>query len=327
MKTKSERFVEERIERWRRLKDILVHIRKKSFRKLEDPDVRDFPSLYRTVCSDLAEAKSLKLSPDVVNYLNNVAGQAHKYLYGLSSLKKNEIKEYFFEKIPAIVIDFRHFVILSAAIFYGSFFITMVVVNNNPDIAKRILPQILLNSLEEMHSGQTSEKRSGSLSAVMVSYYIYNNTSIAFASFAAGVLFGAGTVYLLLYNGIFLGTVFGYLFSTGKGGDLLRFICAHSAFELSGLVISGAAGLYLGYSIIRATRYKRKDWIKLQKKNLILLIVASAMLILTAAFIEGFVSPSLMPLGGKILVGAASTAFLIFYFFYYPLRKRVKKNG
>ena len=74
MKTKSESFVEDKKESWNSLLSILNKISKKGMRKLSLEEVESFPRLYRKTCQDLAEARMLQLSPDVLDYLNNITG-------------------------------------------------------------------------------------------------------------------------------------------------------------------------------------------------------------------------------------------------------------
>ncbi len=73
----------------------------------------------------------------------------------------------------------------------------------------------------------------------MTGFYVYNNIGIAFRCFATGVLFGLGSVFFLVYNGLMIGAVAGLVTAAGHGKNLLTFTCTHGAFELTAIVISG----------------------------------------------------------------------------------------
>ena len=46
------------------------------------------------------------------------------------------------------------------------------------------------------------------------------------------------------------GVYLGYLTAVGNGGNLLAYVCGHSAWELTAIVVSGTAGLRLGWSLV-----------------------------------------------------------------------------
>ena len=52
----------------------------------------------------------------------------------------------------------------------------------------------------------------------MAGFYVWNNVGIAFRCFATGALFGLGSVFYLVYNGLVLGTIEGHLWARGMAG-------------------------------------------------------------------------------------------------------------
>ena len=88
----------------------------------------------------------------------------------------------------------------------------------------------------------------------MAGFYVYNNVGIAFRCFATGVLFGLGSVFFLVYNGLQMGAVAGLLTASGRGFNLLTFVASHGAFELTAIVIPGTAGLVMGYALVDTRR-------------------------------------------------------------------------
>ncbi len=325
-KTKSEKFVASKKDQWEKLRLLLTKISKNGFKSVNDVEAREFPRIYRMVCTDLAEAKMLKLSPDVLEYLNNIVGQSHKYLYSFPPLKKSQVRVFFKEKLPAIISENKYFVIFSAIFFLISYIVSFIVTYKDPEIAGTIVPEQLLEQMKHAYSKiDFASGREANAKSMMTSFYIYNNVSIGFASFAFGVLLGIGTIYFLIYNGIVLGTISGYIFSLGHGVNFLKFVTAHSVFELFGLIVTAAAGLKLGYTIICAKKYYRKDWLNLKKNELFTLLTAGSLLIFCAAFIEGFISPSSLPYSFKISVAVISLIIIFYYFLFIPKKnKRLK---
>jgi uncharacterized membrane protein SpoIIM required for sporulation len=324
MKTISENFVYYRKDRWKRLREIVLSLARQSGAFLSEDAAREFPRLYRQACADLAEARMLKLSRDVTGYLNNLVGQAHKQLYSLPVVKTSRIGEFFTRDMPSAFGRFKVYIAVAAAIFLIPMISSFIVVYNNPGIANTIVDESLLSMMESSYRTEISGDRVWSMNATALSFYIQHNISIAFISFAAGILAGLGTVYFLVTNGLVLGTIGGYITSLGYGANFLRFVCAHSVFELTGLVFSGAAGLMLGYCIIRAARHTRRDELNLQKENILLLIGPAVFMIAIAACIEGFVSPSSLSMAGRVVIALASLAGLTAYFAF-GSRRRTNK--
>lgn len=316
--TKSEKFVQSKKGQWEKLHRILLTLNNKGFGSLLPEEISVFPRLYRLTCADLAEAKSLRLSPDVLDYLNQLVGQAHKFLYSFPPLKKKEIKDFFLVRLPNVILKNWIFVLVATVLFWGSYMASCVIVSQNPTLAEIIVSRSTLDQMEDSYREGITEKRALAAKNFMVSFYIQNNISIAFASFAMGVILGVGTVYILIYNGIALGAITGYIFALGYGDNFIHFVTAHSVAELTGLILAGAAGLALGFSIIKATRYYRREWLGLQRRNIFTLVAAAGILLLMAALIEGLLSPSLIPYRYKAGAAVLTLLSITGYFFIWP---------
>ena len=105
--------------------------------------------------------------------------------------------------------------------------------------AYQILPESALAGLESSYGDSDLVRGSGE-DAQMAGFYVWNNVGIALRCFATGVLGGLGSAFFLVYNGLMIGTVFGYLFAVDLGWNLVAFTAGHSAWELTGIVISGS---------------------------------------------------------------------------------------
>src|SRR5262249_59601085 len=104
-------------------------------------------------------------------------------------------------------------------------------------------PEAMLRGMQEAYSEGFKKGRSGGENTLMAGFYVYNNVGIAFRCFATGILLGLGSVFFLIYNGLVIGTVLGFVVQAGSGRNILTFVCGHSPFELTAIVIAGAAGL------------------------------------------------------------------------------------
>ena len=156
----------------------------------------------------------------------------------------------------------------------------------------------------------------------------FNNIRVSFYAFMAGLLLSVGTILLLLYNGIMLGT-FHHLFYTQ---DLLfkslSIVWIHGTLEISSIIIAGAAGLVLGNSILFPKTYSRRQSFLISAKDGVKIIIGLIPLFIVAGFLESFVTRfTQMPIFINLTIIISSLSFIIWYFIIYPLKlSRREKN-
>ena len=149
----------------------------------------------------------------------------------------------------------------------------------------------------------------------MFGFYIKNNIGIGFQTFASGIAFGVGTLFFLIYNGASIGTVAGYLGQFGYGETFFSFVIGHGAFELTAIVIAGAAGLKLGIALLAPGRKHRLRSLADAARVSVRLTYGAALMLLTAAFIEAYWSSSAaISAPVKFAVGAVLWSAVIVYF-------------
>ena len=134
-------------------------------------------------------------------------------------------------------------------------------------------------------------KREAGDDAIMFGFYIWNNVRIGFQTFAGGILFGLGALFYLLFNGLYIGTVTGYVVHAGFATNFFSFTSGHSAFELTAIALCGAAGLRLGYGLVAPGRLRRGDALRLAAREAMPLVIGAACMLVLAAAIEAFWSP------------------------------------
>ena len=299
-------FIASRRARWDELEAALVGRR----RGVQGAaDYGDLARLYRAVCADLAMARSLQVPQDVQRYLDELAGRAHNQLY---ATRGREAPRWIRAALVEFPVELRRnwpFFLASFLLFYGPFFFGGIGALVAPGFASSVLPQAMLQEMEAMYAEETV--RMAGQDAAMAGFYVYNNVGIAFRCFGLGIFAGIGTIWTLFYNGLVLGTVFGFLFSAGVGHNLLGFTSGHSAWELNGIVVSGAAGMKLGWAVIVTNGRTRVGSLKAVGPVLFRLMAGAAVMLLIAAAIEGFWSASPIPRPIKYAFGL-SQCVLVF---------------
>jgi uncharacterized membrane protein SpoIIM required for sporulation len=180
-----------------------------------------------------------------------------------------------------------------------------------PELAHTVFSSAQLAQFEKMYDPANAHiGRSSGTDMQMFGFYVMNNVSIAFRTFASGLFFGVGAIYVLGANGVLIGSMAGHLTAIGYGGPFWRFVVGHSPFELTALVIAGGAGLQLGLTLLAPGRQRRgpalvaAGWIGAQ-----LALGAFAML-LAAAIIEAYWS-SIAALPDALKFGSGALLWML----------------
>ena len=261
-------------------------------RREEPQEIARFAALYRAVCSDLALAETYQLPPDTVRRFNDLVGRAHNRLYRRRRANIGELWRVFWESPRWLLSDVMFWVALF--LFWAPFLTCDYVSRLDPAFAARIVGKSMLTNVELMYALEMDETPIDRLD--MVAYYIFNNGGIALRCFAVSVLGCFPGLFILMGNAVFLGCVFGYMQSGTVDPDaashFLEFTTAHGPFELTGIVLSAAAGMRIGFGAICTRGYSRLDSIRRSAVQASPAMVAAFVLLCLAATIEAFVSPS-----------------------------------
>jgi uncharacterized membrane protein SpoIIM required for sporulation len=149
----------------------------------------------------------------------------------------------------------------------------------------------------------------------MFGFYIMNNIGIAFQCYVTGVIFGLGSLFFLISNGVFGGAVAGYVSARGNGATFFTFIATHSAFELTAIVICGGAGLRVGHSVLLPGRLPRLLSLQTAARDTSLMVFGASVMLVLAAAIEAFWSSAAWVAPQAKLACATACWFLVILFF------------
>ncbi|KAA0140672.1 stage II sporulation protein M [Gimesia chilikensis] len=303
------KFIQQRRPQWKRFEEFLYGTSRKSLSKLEAEQITEFSRLLREVSHDLATIRSRGWGHDLISYLNDLVARGHNLFYGAPPSNLSVFYRYVSLEFPRLFRANIGYFLTACLLFFLPLGISWYVVQNNPSLASRVIPEEIMSRFDTMYSdhGESdpdnaseedseseSEGRSsfGDERATMAGFYINNNVGIALKCFALGILLGIGTVYTLLFNGIFLGAVSGYVISQGHGERFLSFVISHGSFELTAIAVAGGAGLMLGNALIHPGQRTRFQSLQVRGLEAVQIAGGAAVMLVVAALIEAFWSPS-----------------------------------
>ncbi|MBC6627433.1 stage II sporulation protein M [Pseudomonas sp.] len=261
--------------------------------KAKAADVADFPHQYRRLCQHLALAQQRGYSSYLVDPLQQLALRGHQQLYRHRSQLTANILAFLLADFPRLVREQWRFVLIAGLLFFGSLVGIALLVYLFPDLIYSIISPQQVAEMQGMYNPDASRlgraaERAASEDWMMFGYYVMHNIGIAFQTFAAGLLFGLGSVFFLIFNGLVIGAVSGHLTDIGYGQTFWSFVIGHGAFELSAITLAGAAGLQLGWSLVAPGRLARSEALRLAARKSVRMLCGVMVFLLIAAFIEAY---------------------------------------
>lgn len=296
MSRTQDQFVAARKPAWDELDTLLG--KRRLLHKLPPPSISRVAALYREVCSDLMRARAAGYTADVIDLLDALAARSSSAMYSAPPYRWAGVRELVSTGFPSSVRRNARFMALAAVLFILPGILGFLGAYRSRGFAVQVMSEEMVAQMEKSYA-DVGHGRDGGTDSMMASFYVYNNVGIAFRCFATGILFGLGSVFFLVYNGLTIGVVAGAVTASGHGKNLFTFIIGHGAFELTAIVISGAAGMAMGYALVRCGPRTRWASLRAEAGDLFRMIMGASLMLLVAAFIEGFWSPSGIPASAK----------------------------
>lgn len=307
-----DQFITTRQSDWRRFEQLLHRADEQRIRKLTGDEIAEFSALYRNLCFDLSLVQSRDWGTGMGRYLNGLVVRGHNCLYRSQPGSWVQIVRFVLWEFPRLLRANIAYFLVALVLFVVPGAVCGTIVALDPSQAGRILPGQHQAMFEQMYSEGISGRESG-MEGAMAGFYVKNNVGIALQCFALGAFAGIGTAVVLVYNSIFLGTVTGFLIGRGHAGNFFEFVIGHGSFELTAIVVSGAAGFMIGRALVHPGQRTRWDALRVRGLDAVKVALGAGVMLCIAALIEGFWSPSSIPREVKMAVGAALWVVVILY--------------
>jgi uncharacterized membrane protein SpoIIM required for sporulation len=295
---------------WERL-DALARRASYGGARLSPSEVEELGRLYRRATSDLAIARRDFPQDTVTRYLEHLVGRAHPAVYRRPPADRRRLWRFLAVGFPRAFRASWRYTLAAALLFFVPGLLAFAAVFVDPLNGRVIVASRPF--VEGVESGRSWLDIAAPERSLMASFIMANNIQVAFLAFAGGVLFGVGSAFVLVWNGLSLGAVAALAGVNGLGPTLAGFVLAHSGIELSVICIAGGAGLRLGHALLAPGFLPRRLALTRASAEAIRLVGGCVPLLVCAGLLEGFVSPSGLPWPAKLAVGASATVLLYAY--------------
>lgn len=291
-------------------------------------DANELSSLYIEITDHLSYAKTFYPNSNTTGYLNGLASQAHQKIYKTKKESKNRIISFYKTEFPSMFYHHHRelliaFLVFSLFVIAGAFSAA-----NEGDFVRSFLGDGYVNmTYENIKKGDPMAvyKEQGEFN--MFLGITINNIKVALMAFGYGILFGVGSLYIMLQNGIMLGS-FQYMFyENGLLWESARTIWIHGTIEISVIIIAACSGLVLGNGMLFTGTYTRLESFTRSVKSGLKILMSTIPFFVIAGFLEGFVTRHTeMPDLLAIFIIASSLALIIFYYVIYPIQLHKKDH-
>ncbi len=276
-------------------------------------EIETLGRLYRMATADLALAQRDFPKQKIALYLNQLVSQAHSTIYRSEPVGWGHLRRFVLVEFPQLYRGLLPYTSVSFALFWIAAVVAFFAVWRDPDVIYLIAGTGIAPLVNEVEQGKLWTDIAPAARSAASATILTNNIQVTFATFAGGMTAGLFTAWILLYNGLSLGGIFGLLQAHDLSAGLGEFVVAHGFVELSVIFVAGGCGLSMGDALLRPGLQTRAAALIQRARASVMVILGCAPLLVIAGLIEGFISPSGLPFWLKLTVGIATGVALHTY--------------
>jgi uncharacterized membrane protein SpoIIM required for sporulation len=308
----SNQWLEKRRPYWERLSSLLNQAGAIGVRHLTRAELREAALLYRQAASDVSTLRQDPTARAYAEHVNQLLARAHHIIYSSRGTTFLKVFRFLSDDYPAIVQRHLRYVLVSLIILLAGAALGSVLTLARPQFMRTMLGPEMVETIERHQMWTHSIVAIKPLASSLI---MTNNLSVCFIAFAGGILFGLLTVWSMFFNGLLLGVIGVACQQHGMSRDLWSFVAPHGSLELPSIILSGAAGLRLGYGVLFPGIYRWRDSIAHAGVDAARLVSGIIPLLVIAGSLEGFFSPSSAPAWLKFTVGGSLFLLLVLWLF------------
>jgi uncharacterized membrane protein SpoIIM required for sporulation len=293
---------------WARLQELTRTARRMSTVTPEELD--ELTSLYQRCGAHLTHARvAYAADSALVSRLTLLVGDTHAVLYGQREGEvARTVAEFVTVTFPAAIFSLRRFIVVAALLTLVPWAVLQVWLSISPEAFELSAPDAareayINEDFESYYSSQPSQN--------FATQVFLNNIRVAFLAFAAGILLCVVTAAILVTNGANGGAAGGLFTHVGQADKFWGLILPHGLLEISAVIVAGAAGLRIGWTLIDPGDRTRRSALTEEARRAGNVLVGLVAAFLLAALVEGFVTGR--PWSTWVRVGIGVVVFCAFW--------------
>lgn len=317
---RSARFRKEREADWQRLEQLVLSAESRGVQHMDFAEARDLASLYRQATTSLAIAREISLDRALLGYLEALTARAYLCVYAPQERLGGLFRKFFTYSAPQAMRRSWPFILLGFLCMGLGALSGYLLYFESPDWYYVFMPAELAGgrgpdaTYEALRSVIYDENPDSSGLGAFATYLFSHNTRIAIFVFGLGVFACAPAIVLTFYNGLMLGAFYALHVDRGLGPDIAGWLSIHGVTELSAICIACAGGLKLGTALMFPGDVSRITSLRLAGRDALKLALVAALMLLVAAFLEGFGRQLVQDIYMRFIIGWGIGALWLSWF-------------
>ena len=317
----SARFRAEREGSWRKLEQALSTLQSAQASKTAKAEAAlALPTLAQDLNSALSVARSISLDRSMITYLESLASRTSLMLNDEQPPLGAQVARFFTHIWPQTMRALGWDMLLSVAIFFAGLFMAIVLFSQdpewyyafiggdarNPDASTEYLASTLYDDAQTAAEREIDGELTGAYYwdlAAFAAFLFQNNFYVSILALAGGLLFGSITLWVLFFNGLYLGVFVALFFDRDLGTDVVGWLSIHGVTELGAIIISGAGGLLIGRTMIFVKGQSLASALRAIGPKIAAVALAMLLMLTVAALVEGFLRQTVNSMTWRYIIG------------------------
>jgi uncharacterized membrane protein SpoIIM required for sporulation len=297
---------------WERL-DMLVKRRN----KLSGDEVDELVELYQRVSTHLSMVRSSSTDSALVGRLSALVARARAAVTGAHAPLWSEFFRFWTVSFPVVAYRAWRWWLASAVL------VTLVAVLIGAWVAHDPAVQATLGTTADIDQLVNHDFESYYSEHPAASFALrvwVNNAWVAAQCIAFAILLGLPIPYVLLQNAANLGATGGLMVHAGKADAFFGLLTPHGLLELTAVLLAGAVGMRLGWTVIAPGDRPRGQVLAEQGRAVVAVAIGLCAVLLVSGLIEALVTPSPLPTVVRIAIGVLAEVAFLTYVVYFGRR-------
>lgn len=317
---RSARFRAEREADWRRLEALVEMAETKGLHRMEFGAARDLATLYRQTTTSLAIAREISLDRALLAYLEALTARAYLTVYAPQERIGGLFQRFMTRSASQAIRRSWVFVLVGFLCMFLGTLTGYLLYLENASWYYVFVPSELAGgrdpaaTTDYLRSVIYDEDPSSSGLGAFAAYLFSHNTRIAIFIFGLGAFLCVPALALTFYNGLILGAIFALYSERGLAWDLVGWLSVHGVTEISAICIACAGGVQLGSAVLFPGDRRRAEALRLAGRDAAKLGIIAALMLVCAAFLEGFARQLVQGMEARFILGWGVGALWLLWF-------------
>ncbi|MDR6508319.1 stage II sporulation protein M [Arthrobacter oryzae] len=273
-------------------------------RRLNGSEADELLRLYQATSSHLSLLRSVAPESGLSASLSATLAQARTRFTGARSNFMDDLARFFVIALPAAFYRVRWLTVwcgLAFCLIAGAYALGIA---TSPDALRALGSDATIKQyVERDFIDYYSENPAASFAGAVWT----NNAWISAQAVALGIT-GFWVPMILFGNAQGVGVAAGVFAAVGKSDVFFSYILPHGLMELTAVFIACAAGLKIFWALVSPGPRTRGQAVAAEGRSLITVALGLVLVLFVSGLVEGFVTPSSLPVWAKIGIGGAVLA-------------------